>query len=259
MGDETNTEPLDDVAEADWLVSALPDFHGRVIDLVTDTFPAYARIFHRPDQGLPSGDRPSSWAEMAKDRGTVFHPAAQFTDLGREAYQPETERIPGPRLGTLDRITLPLLIERLNAHTATPEACWSALWVGYGKSPDRWRAKPSFRLPGREYWLLSGALKDLIALSSEFETAGLTDDWRRMTRKMGIIHSPTIWWPQDRSWLVHSEIDYDSTIVGGTPALVHELVADPAIEALQVDGDMSLYANGDRINGSYPSGWLQND
>ena len=65
--------------------------------------------------------------------------------------------------------------------------------------------------------------------------------------------------PHDRSWLLHSEIDYDSTIVGGTPALIHGLVADPGIEALRVDGDMSMYANGDRINCAYPSGWPQNN
>lgn len=259
MGEETTTEPLDDTAAADWLVSAIPDFQGRVMDLVTDTFPAYARIFHRPDQGLPSSDRPSTWAAMAKDRGTVFHAAAQFTDLAREAYQPETDRIPGPRFGTLDRITLPILLRHLNAHTATPEVCWSALWVGFGNSPERWRAKPAFRLPGRQYWLFSGPLADVVDLSSEFETAGLDEKWRTMTREMGIVHSPTIWWPHDKSWLVHSEIDYDTTTVGGASSLIQALVADPEIEALQVDRDVSLYANGDRINGSYPNGWPERD
>ncbi|QSF56310.1 hypothetical protein [Nocardioides sp. zg-1228] len=252
---ETTIEPLDDTAAADWLVSAIPDhFHGRVVDLVTSTFPAYARIFHRPDQGLPSGDRPSTWAAIADDRGAVFHPAAQFTDMSREADRPDTERIPGPRLGTLDPITLPLMVAHLSAHTDTPEVCWSALWAGFGSSPARWRAKPAFRLPGRQYWLFSGALADVVALSSELETAGLPETWSRTVRAMGIVQSPTIWWPHDRSWLVHSEIDYDSTIVGGTPALIQELVADPEIEALQVDGHVSLYANGDRINGSHPSG-----
>ena len=65
-------------------VSAIPDFRGRVIDLVTDTFPAYARIFHRPDQGLPHSDRPSSWAAMAEDRGTVFPPRPEQQPTRRE-------------------------------------------------------------------------------------------------------------------------------------------------------------------------------
>jgi hypothetical protein len=259
MGEETTTEPLDDTAAADWLVSAIPDFQGRVVDLVTETFPAYARVFHRPDQGLPSSDRPSTWAAIAEDRGTVFHPAAQFTDLGREAHQPDTERIPGPLLGTLDGFTLPHLLHHLKEHTTTPEVCWSALWVGFGNSPERWRAKPAFRLPGRQYWLFSGPLENVVELSFEFESAGLSDEWRRAIRERGFVHSPTIWWPQDRSWLVHSEIDYDTTIVGGTPSLIQALVADPEIESLQVDGDVSLYANGDRINGSYPSGWPEHE
>lgn len=248
-------EPLDDTAAAAWLVSAIPDFQGRVTDLATNAFPAYARVFHRPDQGLPDSDGPSTWAAIADDRGTVFHPAAQFIDLAREADQPETERVPGPLFGTLDRITLLLLLDHLRTHTATPETCWSALWVGFRSSPARWHARPTFRLPGREYWLFSGALADVVELSAEFETAGLSEEWRRATRQMGIVHSPTMWWPHDRTWLVHSEIDYDTTIVGGPSSLIQALVADPEIEALQVDPDVSLYANGDRINGSYPSGW----
>ena len=63
-------------------VSAIPDFRGRVIDLVTDTFPAYARIFDRPDQGLrPATDH--SWA-AAEDRGTVFPPRPEQQPTRRE-------------------------------------------------------------------------------------------------------------------------------------------------------------------------------
>ena len=260
MGEELVVEPLEDLAAADWLVSAIPEFRGRVVDVATDAFPAYARIFHRPDQGLPDDDTPRTWAAIAADRGTVFHPAAQFADLSWEANQQDIDRIPGPLLGSLDRLTLPLLVGHLTTHTTTPEMCWSALWVGFGNSPERWRAKPAFRLPGRQYWLFSGTLADVVRLSSEFETAGESERWRAALRGMGIVHSPTIWWPDDRSWLVHSEIDYDSTVVGGTPSLIQALIDDPELEALQVDPEVSLYANGDTINGrSYPSGWPEHD
>ena len=49
----------------------------------------------------------------------------------------------------------------------------------------------------------------------------------------------------------------DSTIVGGTLALIRAIVDHPGIEALQVDPSTSLYANGDTINGTHPSGWPQ--
>ena len=90
MGEELVVEPLEDLAAADSLVSAIPEFRGRVVDVATDAFPAYARIFHRPDQGLPDDDTPRTWAAIAADRGTVFHPAAQFADLSWEANQQDT-------------------------------------------------------------------------------------------------------------------------------------------------------------------------
>lgn len=252
-------EPLDHTGAADWLVAALPEFRGRVGDVATDLFPAYARIFHRPDQGLPGSDHPPTWAAIARARGTVLHPAAQYADVSREWEQPETERIPGPLLGSLDRATLPLLLGHLAAHTTTPEVCWSALWVGFGGLPERWQAKPSFRLPGRQYWLFSSAVPAVVELSVELAVAGWPEAMATATREMGLVHSPTIWWPDDRAWLVHSEIDYDSTIVAGSPALIRALTSDPGLEALQVDREVSLYANGDTVNGSYPSGWPDSD
>ena len=251
--------PLEDMTAADWLVAALPDFRGRVVDLVTDSFPCYARIFHRPDQGLPADDGSSSWASIASDRGTVFHPAAQFTDLALDADRAETERGPEPLLGSLDPMTLPLLRDHLAKHTTTPDVCWFALWPGFGSSPARWQSSRTFHLPGRQYWLFAGALTDVVEVSMEFDSAGLDDDWLKASRQMGMVRSPTIWWPQDQAWLVHSEIDYDSTLVGGASSLIEALVGDPGMEALQVDPDTSLFANGDTINGSYPSGWSGSD
>ncbi|WP_457192433.1 hypothetical protein [Nocardioides sp. P5_E3] len=252
--------PLAEVAAADWLAEALPDFRGRVVDLATGLFPSYARIFHRPDQGLPSDDRPATWESIARDMGTVFHPAAQFTDLAREASRPVEERIPGPLIGSLDRSTLPLVRDHLARHTATPATCWFAQWAGFGLTAERWSLDLAFRtLPCSPYWLFGGALSDVVGLSLDFANGGSDDPRHDTFRQLGLVHSPTIWWPQDHAWLVHSSFDYDSTIVGGEPCLIQALVDDPEIEALQVDPDVSLYANGDRINGSYPSGWPQRD
>ena len=250
--------PLADAAAADWLAEALPEFRGRVVDLATALFPSYARIFHRPDQGLPSDDRPATWQSIARARGTVFHPAAQFTDLARAASVPVDDQAPGPMVGSLDRLTLPLLRDHLARHTATPSTCWFAQWVGSGVTAGRWSLDLAFTgLPGGPYWLFGAALGDVVDLSIDLANSGSDGPRQETLRRMGLVHSPTIWWPQDRAWVVHSSFDHDSTIVGGEPSLVQALVDDPAIEALPVDRDVSLYANGDRINGSYPSGWPQ--
>lgn len=166
----------------------------------------------------------------------------------------------GPLIGSLDRLTLPLVRDHLARHTATPATCWFAQWAGFGLTAGRWSLDLTFRtLPCGPYWLFGGALSDVVGLSLDFANGGSDEPWHYTFRQMGLVHSPTIWWPQDHAWLVHSSFDYDSTIVGGEPSLIQALVDDPEIEALQVDRDVSLYANGDRINGSYPSGWPQRD
>lgn len=128
-------------------------------------------------------------------------------------------------------------------------------WAGFGLTAGRWSLDLTFNtLSLGPYWLFGGALAEVVDLSMDFDSGGSDGQMRRMLQQMGMVHSPTIWWPQDRAWLVHSSFDYDSTVVGGAPSLIEAIVSDPGIEALQVDPDTSLYANGDTVNGSYPSG-----
>ncbi|MET7664765.1 hypothetical protein ABZT45_33160 [Streptomyces sp. NPDC005356] len=56
----------------------------------------------------------------------------------------------------------------------------------------------------------------------------------------GFAELSDLWWPEDRSWVVGSDVDLASTCVGGTAALVAELPADPALEVFTV-------APGDRV------------
>jgi hypothetical protein len=44
-------------------------------------------------------------------------------------------------------------------------------------------------------------------------------------------------WPADHSWLVATEIDFDSTLVGGPQVLIDALVASAELEVLQIDAD----------------------
>jgi hypothetical protein len=60
---------------------------------------------------------------------------------------------------------------------------------------------------GRTYFLLSGHV-------SAAERFRFGEHW---------FQSPNVWWPDDRAWLVHTEIDYHSTYVGGSRGLVEEL------------------------------------
>jgi hypothetical protein len=44
-------------------------------------------------------------------------------------------------------------------------------------------------------------------------------------------YSPNLWWPDDRAWCVASEIDLAWTYVGGTEALINDILANSQLEA----------------------------
>ena len=44
-------------------------------------------------------------------------------------------------------------------------------------------------------------------------------------------HSPNLWWPDDRAWCVATEIDLAWTYVGGSGALISDVLASPSLEA----------------------------
>jgi len=46
--------------------------------------------------------------------------------------------------------------------------------------------------------------------------------------------SPNLWWPRDHAWCVASEIDFCSTYLGGSRALVERVLADESLEAIPV-------------------------
>lgn len=60
--------------------------------------------------------------------------------------------------------------------------------------------------------------------------------------------SPSIVWPDDHSWVLATEIDFDSTLVAGTTALIRELAQTPGLEVLPISSDSDLTGDGDVLN-----------
>lgn len=265
--------PVDDLSPADWLVDQLVDFGGRVQDVVPTRYDAVARLLHRRDPGRGDSGR---WSVVAAHCGTTLHPLAQYRMLaGLDARSVATSRWDDgsePRDGSLDRLSLAALRDVLVRHTTTPARCWLALWGGYGGQPTAWGAAPTVHLPSRDYHLFPGAAADVVEISVEFECAGIEDDgggavWVSLStppgdpepvrdwvatadrfREAGHLQSPNLWWPEDRAWCVASEIDFDSTLVAGSAALVAALVDHPDLEAFEVAPGDSLRADADHVN-----------
>jgi hypothetical protein len=163
-----------------------------------------------------------------------------------------------PWLGALSERQARALVTLLARYTSTPDACWFCVWDGYGFfNPSAWqemrsysgissrlrawwwRARVNFqrrqpvlpkgklvRLPARDYLLFKGPL----ALA------------------VGHRDGPNLWWPDDRTWCVASEIDFPYTYVGGPKLLIDEILADPSLEALPAALDHGITAFSDTMN-----------
>lgn len=115
-----------------------------------------------------------------------------------------------------------------------------------GILPDKASRGPRLELPGRGHVLFRGGV---VELTGEWM---LRMPWRdRIAEEHGFAPAalaPGLVWPTDRAWILVTEVDYDSTIVGGSPDLVQAICTDPRLEAFALRPDADLSWTGDRIN-----------
>jgi len=159
-------------------------------------------------------------------------------------------RINNERYGKLDAGVCGALIEVLLRDTGTPEPLWLAVWNGFGglyadagitsvsafwsgpgdppplvhhrlrQVPRRRRADPVIRHDSRELLLYRGR-PDVVP---------------------GWLQGPNLWWPDDRSCCVASEIDLPWTYVGGSEALISDVLGDTRLGAKPLPLDESTLA-----------------
>ncbi len=104
-------------------------------------------------------------------------------------------------------------------------------------------AGPRFELhadTGRRYVLFEAGAND-------FTEAGWPDrgPWVDEPRR---AQSPSLLWPDDHAWVLATEIDYDSTLVAGTTALIQDLQHTAGLEVLPIPADADLTRDGDELN-----------
>ena len=158
---------------------------------------------------------------MAKWSGVELVPGVQFPEIALPEYEPvRAEPWPGrvPEVGTLSLPDAVALGDVLARHTTTPSRCWFGVWEGWGSSTHA--PGPRVHLPWRDYVLFVGPLAALPALVDS-QHGG----------------TPNLWWPDDRVWCVGTEIDLPWTYIGGSAALITDLLADPRIETQPADPD----------------------
>jgi hypothetical protein len=224
-----------EVGAADWIVERLHPFGSDVGSFVPEGLEAYARVLHPLRRVADGREIKVRWADVAREAGTAIHPTVQLQEL-----RPGPELEP-PLEGNLERDELDALVEILARHTRSRQSCWFGLWEGYGwmqgglavgelvPRPARWGFRrrrrrpvgpvappgPRVQLPGRSLALHRGPIEAAAAFCQP-----------------PAHQSPNLWWPEDRAWCVASEIDLPSTYLGGTRALVEEVLRDGRLEAV---------------------------
>ncbi|NHC47348.1 hypothetical protein G9H72_19040 [Motilibacter sp. K478] len=245
-------QSVPDVGVAAWIAPRLGGPVGSVGFVVPRGYPAYARVLHPVQAGQGVGV--TTWARVCAATGRVPHALMQWLRITRpvrgaglptagDGRWSEVDVEPG----NLEQGSLRALLDVLAASTRGQD-CLHALWDGYGWAAmigrstapapvlDEALAAPRVTLPGRDYLLFGGRLHAALHIGDQ-----VTDGWV-------LPQSPNLLWPADRSWCLATEVDFDSTLVGGQPGLVAAVLAHPGLEAWPVTEDDDLSALGDRVN-----------
>jgi hypothetical protein len=251
--EQTQLEVPTDSSAAKWIEPELTGDLGSVTSVVPDRFESYVRVFH------PATTREGKlirWSDVAAALGQEMHALVQWhvlvgtsdpDDLADSQWSGGA-----PERGDLCPEILEPLYTLLERYTSRAEHCFFGVWTGWtvialranpqgtsvrGKEElPRIRSGddipgPRFGLPslaGRDYALLSGPLGAATEIAESDESGGLAPT------------SPTLVWPADRSWFLASEIDFDSTLVGGSSDLIGAIVDADDIEAWSIGPRDSL-------------------
>lgn len=225
---------VDDASVADWIQPSLLEWGHQgtpTCSIVPTGYESYARIFHAIEL---EESRWTSWTDVAARTGREVHAGMQWETISHP--EDASGSVPCcPMEGSPPRWQAEVLAEVLRRNTSTPDVCWMAVWEGYGDIPRP--DSPRLRLPGRDYILLRGPLE-----------AATRPLWEIVDHGWGRYQSPNLWWPDDRAWVVGTEIDFAWTYVGGTAECVEAIVRNERLEAFQVSEEDRADIHGDELN-----------
>jgi hypothetical protein len=227
---------VDDVRSADWIVASVRNFEYDVGSLLPVTFDAYARLFHPAARRLDGNAWAEvSWSQVATANGRVAHASMEWVAITGEWRYLDGDTQPGiwdqaPFTGSLPVHQAGLLARVLQRFTQTPSACWFAVWDGSG-APAYPRPAQTVGMPNRPMALFAGPLS---AITTSFGAPP--------------FDRAHLWWPDDRSWCVATDVDLMSTYVAGSAECVAAVLAHEQLESFSVTVDQSVYWNSDTVN-----------
>jgi hypothetical protein len=224
----------------------------------------YIRVLHPlADRG---GDRSFRWAEFARPDSLPIKADASLKDVvAADVMDQGWLDQYRPREGSMPQRTCERLTSVLRRFTSTPDTCWMAVWDGWGgwwpggeyalvspKKPNRIRAgfaqpkKPTrirarFARASRRHRQVERAMAGVERVERPLSRFYFL--FRAPIDKAWSFHNqtPQLWWGEDRSWFVSTEIDGFSTYVGCAPDCADALLGSGDLETVEVPLDVRLW------------------
>jgi len=234
--------PAVDGGPGDWLRSRLlasPKGATLVGSVIPVGFEAYARVFHPAQRTPHSGEMAVSvpWGAVVKWSGSILHPEMQWEAISQSRAittneQPWDE---DPEVGQMPTETRSALVDVLAPQTSTPDLSWVCFWEGFAGIREFLPSVPRVQVPHRSYVLVHATVKRVgdgpLLVGPPLRDLG-----------------PNLWWPDDRSWCVASEIDFRWTYVGGSAECIQAVLRHERLEALPANPAQRADLLGDSIN-----------
>jgi len=200
-----------DLTPAEWIGPLLVPRSYEVRMTAPLGYEAYARIFfpffkeREVDDGLDQ--EYLTWTVVATRHRRIPHALMEKETISAE---PGGRSKPGSILNSLSPEQEDALLPILSRNTSSSSA-YFLLWEGWGDLNERVfeSSTPKVRHDGRSLYLLRGPLQDYV----EFP------------------HTPNYFWPEDRSWCLCGDCDFEWMYVAGSATCVEEILAVPSLDA----------------------------
>lgn len=233
-----SVEWSDDVTAADWWIDSLRPFSDYVVGaMIPAGFEAITRIFHpiEDDEG-----RELRWSDLAATNKRVPHAQMQLHRIAsRVGERNRPDDVPHVWWGSLPIGKAHALAEVLVSSGSTGPVWFGCTTIDSTFHQPATAGLQAVGTPSREYYLIRSelaALDDVCRFASDRPL-----DWP-------VSEAPTVWWPEDQSWYVFSDVDFAWSYVGGTSALAEAIEKSPDLEAIRSDYDHKGTFDADTIN-----------
>ncbi len=219
-----------DTSPAKWVEESTAARPRGLGQLMPDGFEAYARVLH---PAIDADHDPVRWSTVATWTGRKVHRLMQFERIAAIPDHPNARPPWGdrPRAGEGPLLKLAEILARF---TTRASDCWIAVWEGFGgiEMIEELASAPRMRTPHRGYLLFHGPLESVSLL-----------------RRVGApLAAPNLWWPENRAWCVSTDIDLNSTYVGGSKDCIGQLMRDARLEVFEAFIEDRVDVGADHLN-----------